>query len=71
MIFRNPQGAPELACDVCGCRWYDRRNNSCYECGEPVPEKEIRAFQEALRRFHESKGIDAIPTAKEGGSNQK
>jgi len=24
VIFRNPAGAPELACDACGCRWFDR-----------------------------------------------
>jgi hypothetical protein len=24
MIFHNPSGAPELACDACGCRWFDR-----------------------------------------------
>ena len=24
MIFTNPAGAPELACDACGCRWFDR-----------------------------------------------
>src|SRR5574340_388702 len=33
MIFHNPAGAPELACDQCGCRWFDRMTNSCYECG--------------------------------------
>lgn len=57
MIFRNPQGAPELACDACGCRWFDRMTGNCYECGEPVPPEEIEAFQEALREFHEQKGI--------------
>ncbi len=51
MIFRNPAGAPELACDACGCRWFDRQTNSCYECGHPVPEWEINNFAEALRRF--------------------
>jgi DNA-directed RNA polymerase subunit RPC12/RpoP len=24
VIFHNPSGAPELACDQCGCRWFDR-----------------------------------------------
>ena len=33
MIFRNPAGAPELACEACGCRWFDRMTNACYECG--------------------------------------
>ena len=38
MIFSNPAGAPELACDQCGCRWFDRMANVnvCYECGAPV-----------------------------------
>ena len=31
MIFSNPAGAPELACDQCGCRWFDRMANVCYE----------------------------------------
>jgi hypothetical protein len=33
MIFHNPAGAPELACEQCGCRWFDRMTNTCYECG--------------------------------------
>jgi hypothetical protein len=57
MIFENPQGAPELACEHCGCRWFDRMTGACYECGETVPASEIEAFQEALRRFHEKTGI--------------
>ena len=36
MIFTNPAGAPELACDDCGCRWFDRMTGACYECGAPV-----------------------------------
>ncbi|MCG6876083.1 MAG: cysteine protease [Betaproteobacteria bacterium] len=51
MIFTNPAGAPELACDECGCRWFDRMTNACYECGTPVPEAEQVAFQEALAAF--------------------
>jgi hypothetical protein len=51
MIFRNPAGAPELACDACGCRWFDRQTNSCYECGHPVPESEMNSFAEAVCRF--------------------
>lgn len=57
MIFLNPAGAPELACNSCGCRWYDRMTGSCYECGEVVAEKDIAEYQEALRKFHEEKGI--------------
>jgi len=48
MIFRNPAGAPELACDACGCRWFDRMTDSCYECGEPVPAEAKAAFAQAL-----------------------
>jgi hypothetical protein len=51
MIFANPAGAPELACDECGCRWFDRMTNCCYECGAPVPPSEIAAFEAALREF--------------------
>ena len=52
MIFINPRGAPELACDHCGCRWVDRTNgNHCYECGSEVPAESIAEFQQALRDF--------------------
>jgi ribosomal protein L37E len=57
MIFRNPQGAPELACNECGCRWYDRQANACYECGTPVPDSEINEYSRVLREFHAAKGI--------------
>ena len=36
MIFFNPSGAPELACEQCGCRWFDRMTGTCYECGARV-----------------------------------
>ena len=51
MIFTNPAGAPELACDECGCRWFDRMTDCCYECGTPVPETERAAFRDALAVF--------------------
>ena len=57
MIFRNPAGAPELACDECGCRWYDRMTGTCYECGAPVPPEEIDAFEKALAEYQAEKGI--------------
>ena len=53
MIFVNPKGAPELACNECGCRWFDRMTNTCYECGLDVPAKDIAEFEAALRRFAE------------------
>jgi len=55
VIFANPAGAPELACDECGCRWFDRLTDGgadrCYECGTPVPEAERAAFRAALEAF--------------------
>jgi len=48
VIFTNPAGAPELACGECGCRWFDRENNACYECGAPVPPAEVADFERAL-----------------------
>ena len=52
MIFRNPTGAPELACDHCGCRWVDRTNGAhCYECGEEITADSIAEFQRALQEF--------------------
>jgi hypothetical protein len=51
MIFRNPAGAPELACDACGCRWFDRMTDSCYECGEPVSVEAKAAFAQAIAEW--------------------
>lgn len=51
MIFRNPSGAPELACDACGCRWFDRMAGVCYECGTPVPHQAQADFSAALEAF--------------------
>ncbi len=59
MIFKNPAGAPELACDACGCRWFDRRTDSCYECGQPVPRSEMENFAAALQRFWWEHGLSA------------
>jgi hypothetical protein len=51
MIFRNPAGAPELACDECGCRWFDRMKGSCYECGAPVKAEAQAEFRRELEAF--------------------
>jgi ribosomal protein L37E len=51
MIFDNPKGAPELACNECGCRWFDRMTNRCYECGAEVSKRDIEEFEAALRNF--------------------
>ena len=59
MIFANPSGAPELACDECGCRWFDRMRNCCYECGAPVSEEASRAFGAALEQWGRSRAAGA------------
>ena len=51
MIFTNPAGAPELGCDECGCRWFDRMKGTCYECGAPVPALARAEFEAALASF--------------------
>lgn len=56
MIFRNPSGAPELACDECGCRWFDRMTNACYECGAAVTPEARAEFERALVAWR------AVPT---------
>ncbi len=52
MVFNNPSGAPELACDECGCRWFDRMSNACYECGAQVTPEARAEFERALAEFH-------------------
>jgi ribosomal protein L37E len=61
MIFRNPAGAPELACDECGCRWFDRMNNACYECGAPMSEADAREYALALAEWRERGPADVRP----------
>jgi len=51
MIFSNPSGAPELACDACGCRWFDRMSGACYECATPVSEESQAEYRQALETF--------------------
>jgi len=53
VIFTNPRGAPELACDHCGCRWVDRLKGKayCYECGEEISDEAIAEFQRAIADF--------------------
>jgi ribosomal protein L37E len=57
MIFENPAGAPELACDACGCRWFDRMSGACYECGAPVSERQVEQFRDALDKYYEKTGV--------------
>ena len=56
VVFYNPQGAPELACNECGCRWYDRMTNCCYECGAEVADADVAAFEKALEQLYEKTG---------------
>ncbi|MFO1267207.1 MAG: hypothetical protein U1F67_10815 [Rubrivivax sp.] len=51
VIFTNPSGAPELACDECGCRWFDRMSGACtcYECGAPVSDEAQAEFERAVQ----------------------
>jgi ribosomal protein L37E len=51
MIFQNPAGAPELACDQCGCRWFDRMTDTCYECGAAVSAANLAEIRQALAQF--------------------
>ena len=48
MIFLNPAGMPELACDHCGCRWFDRIAGTCYECGTPVDAGALAEYGQVL-----------------------
>lgn len=62
MIFANPAGAPELACDECGCRWFDRMTGRCYECGAPVSDEASEAFRRALETWQRRKpGENGLP----------
>ena len=52
MIFLNPLGAPQLACDECGCRWFARtEGNTCYECGARVTPENMAEYEQALAQF--------------------
>jgi hypothetical protein len=59
MIFANPRGAPELACDECGCRWFDRMTNTCYECGAPVTPEALADYHRALEAFQAQRAAAA------------
>jgi ribosomal protein L37E len=59
MIFTNPAGAPELACDECGCRWFDRMTDCCYECGVPVSAAAMEEYRRALAEFAARREPDA------------
>jgi len=61
MIFFNPAGAPELACEACGCRWFDRMSGTCYECGTPVGEASLAEYRRALEAFAAQRSSDAEP----------
>ena len=58
VIFTNPAGAPELACDECGCRWFDRMNNRCYECGAEVSPEAQAEFRQALEKLKRTQAAE-------------
>lgn len=77
MIFFNPAGAPELACDACGCRWFDRMSGACYECGTPVsPEAQaqyldaIAAFRSAGANLQASRASSQVPAEVEANERR-
>jgi hypothetical protein len=59
MIFSNPAGAPELACDECGCRWFDRMTGACYECGALVSPQAQAEYRRALEAHAAARGAAA------------
>jgi hypothetical protein len=61
MIFSNPAGAPELACDQCGCRWFDRMTDTCYECGAPVTAQNRAEIEAALAAFAVARAASREP----------
>ncbi|MCX7172674.1 MAG: cysteine protease [Proteobacteria bacterium] len=68
MIFTNPSGAPELACDQCGCRWFDRMSNTCYECAAEVTPENLAEIKLALEAFeaHRAAQANALSGEKKG-----
>jgi hypothetical protein len=70
MIFSNPSGAPELACDQCGCRWFDRlgNTNTCYECGAAVTPENLAEIEAALAAFAAGKAAPAATTSGPGAA---
>ena len=67
MIFFNPSGAPELACEQCGCRWFDRMSNTCYECGAemvPHPVKKAAAKKAVKAAPKKPAALKAAPKKK-------
>jgi hypothetical protein len=68
MIFSNPSGAPELACDECGCRWFDRLTNTCYECGAAVTPENRAEIEAALAEFAARKAAAAAANPAPGST---
>jgi hypothetical protein len=68
MIFSNPSGAPELACDECGCRWFDRMSNTCYECGATVTPENLAEIEAALAAFVAGQRAGAAPGPEPGAA---
>lgn len=71
MIFSNPSGAPELACDQCGCRWFDRMSNTCYECGAAVTPENLLEIEAALAAFAAGRAAAAATNPEPGPTPQR
>jgi len=69
MIFTNPAGAPELACDECGCRWFDRMSGSCYECGAQVTPQAQEEFRQAVQAHAQARTAAAADRRAAPASN--
>ncbi len=63
MIFTLPGGVPRLACDECGCHWFDRMSDCCYECGAEVSAEAKEEYLRALAAFQAGKTAVPAPTA--------
>lgn len=55
MIFMDPAGAPGLACDECGWRWFNRMTGACYECGTRVTQEAQDEFRRSVEAFGAAK----------------
>ncbi len=61
MILFNASGAPELVCDECGSRWFDRMSDACRECRTAVSPEDLARYAHALETFRAR--VDVSPTA--------
>lgn len=67
MIVFTPNAPPELACDECGCRHFDRLNNCCYECATAISDAAVADYQAALERYLSAAGAERETPPDKGG----